>query len=106
MLWNDSLASWMPASPSGSEEVPGEWPLVMGRANIDLIFGSFMLRTERSHNSSGGNSVRSVMYLSLIKYLVNFLLSDVWFVGIREERPVGSLCSEVRGLPCFACKCV
>lgn len=65
----------MPASPSGSEEVPGEWPLVMGRADIDLIFGSFMLRTERSHNSSGGNSVRSVMYLSLIKYL---LLCALW----------------------------
>lgn len=35
-----TLASGMPASPGGSEEAPGQWPWFMGRANVDLIFGS------------------------------------------------------------------
>ena len=60
----------MPVGPRGSEEVPGEWPWAVGHANVDLIFGSFVLRTERFHNSNGGNSVCGVTYLSLIKRLL------------------------------------
>lgn len=67
MLLKDCLASGVPASASGNEEIPGKWLLVMGRANVGLISGSFMPRSEHSRNSNGGNSVCSVMYLSLIK---------------------------------------
>lgn len=68
MLLNDSLASGVPASPGGNEEIPGKWRLVMGHASVDLVFGSYMLRVEWSHNSNGGNSVCWVTCLSLIKY--------------------------------------
>ena len=67
-LLNDCLASGVPASPTGDEEIPGKWRLVTGHANVDLVFGSFMLRVEWSRNSHGGNSVCWVTYLSLIKY--------------------------------------
>ena len=65
-----SLPSGVPAGPCGNEEMPGKWLSAMGHANVDLILGTFRLRTERSHNANGGNSVCSVMYLSLIKYLL------------------------------------
>lgn len=68
MLLNDSLASGLPASPSGNEEIPDKWRLVMGHANVGLVFGSFMLRVDCSHNSNGGNSICWVTYLTLIKY--------------------------------------
>lgn len=70
--------------PTDMERYLGEWRFVMGRANVDLIFGTFMRRTERSLNSNGGNSVCLVMYLSLIKSLllctVSKLSSSRWLV--------------------------